>query len=130
MTLLNNIFWWQLADIFFFVFHLVLVVFNLLGWVFKSLRRLHLVVISLTLASWFILGIWYGWGYCPLTDWHWDILRELGEYQLPHSYISYLVLRLTGYLPPAELVEYLTVGLALLAFIMSVKVNYFSSRIR
>lgn len=30
-------------------------------------------------------------GYCPLTDWHWDVKRELGEANLPASFIKYQV---------------------------------------
>ena len=31
------------------------------------------------------LGAVYGWGYCPCTDWHWDVKRRLGETGLPRS---------------------------------------------
>src|SRR5690606_26267869 len=84
----------QLIDYFFVVFHTALILFNLLGWIWKPTRKAHLIVISLTFASWGILGIWYGWGYCPLTDRHWEILYQLGETSLPDSYISYLLQRM------------------------------------
>jgi len=51
--------------------------------------------ISLTALSWFGLGIWYGWGYCPSTDWHWQIRALLG-YQDPRSYVQLLIGELTG----------------------------------
>ncbi|MBW6478208.1 MAG: DUF2784 domain-containing protein [Bacteroidales bacterium] len=113
------------ADYFFTFFHLLLILFNLFGWIWKPFRKIHFATISLTLASWFILGIWYGWGYCPFTDWHWQVLRELGYYGLPSSYISFLVTRISGYVPPAQWVDGLTIGFALLAFIVSIKVNFF-----
>ena len=113
-----------IADYFFTIFHLLLILFNLFGWIWKPLRKMHLVIISLTLASWFILGIWYGWGYCPFTDWHWQVLRELGYTGLPTSYISFLVARISGYTPPADWVDGLTLGFALLAFVVSLKVNF------
>jgi len=50
----------------------------------------------LTLASWTILGIFYGFGNCPLTDWHFDVLKELGHTGLPSSYIKYLADRIAG----------------------------------
>jgi len=124
MLFLNSYFY-HLIDYFFLAFHSALVLFNLFGWIWKSLRKWHLAIISLTFASWGILGIWYGWGYCPLTDWHWDILHSLGEDNLPNSYISYLLQRLLAIRVPDRWVDMLTLGLALLALAASVKVNFF-----
>lgn len=81
--------WLSFLDILFTVFHVGLTLFNLTGWAFKKLRRLHLMSILLTLGSWLILGFFYGFGYCFLTDWHWDIKRELGKSGLPNSFIKY-----------------------------------------
>jgi hypothetical protein len=115
----------QLGDIFFTVFHTLLILFNLFAWIWKPLRRWHLATISLTLASWVILGIWYGWGYCPLTDWHWDILRELGKTNLPNSYITFIIKRLSGLDVNPNLVDTMTLIFALLALAISIKVNFF-----
>lgn len=121
---------YQLADYFFLTFHTALILFNLFGWIWKPVRRAHLVVITLTFASWGILGIWYGWGYCPLTDWHWDVLYRLGQVELPPSYISYLIQRILGWHLPDMTVDILTLGLALVALVASLKVNFFSGGIR
>ena len=56
--------WFQFLNIFFFVFHSVFTLFNITGWAFRKTRKWHLITMLLTAASWFILGIWYGWGYC------------------------------------------------------------------
>lgn len=119
----------QLGDIFFTVFHTLLILFNLFAWIWTPLRRWHLATISLTLASWVILGIWYGWGYCPLTDWHWDILRELGKTNLPNSYITFIIKRLLGLDLDPNLVDIMTLTLALLALAISIKVNFFPRKI-
>ena len=71
----------------FFVFHTLWIVFKCLGWACRRTRRWQLATISLTALSWFGLGIWYGWGYCPFTDWHWQIRERLG-YHDPPSYIQ------------------------------------------
>ncbi|MEM6842313.1 MAG: DUF2784 family protein [Bacteroidota bacterium] len=84
-------------DTFFWGLHIFIIGFNMGGWVLNSTRRLHLIIVLLTLASWFILGFWYGFGYCFLTDWHWEIKRELGESNLPNSFITYLVNYQLGY---------------------------------
>ena len=91
-TFVLSIFWkLKMADIIFIVFHTFLIFFNLFGWIFKTLRIAFLVVLLLTGASWFILRIFYGIGFCPLTEWHWNILHKLGQYNLPDSYITYLI---------------------------------------
>lgn len=118
----------QMADYFFVLFHTGLILFNLFGWIWKPLQKWHLLTISLTFASWLGLGIWYGWGYCPLTDWHWDILFQLGEKELPNSYVSYLFQRLLGLNLPDLIVDVLTVSMAFLALLASFWVNFFAKR--
>ena len=87
---------YKILDIFFLVFHAILIIFILFGWIWFKLRRLNLLVILLTLASWTILGIFYGFGYCPLTDWHFNVLERLGQTGLPSSYIKYIADRIAG----------------------------------
>ncbi|WP_236613264.1 MULTISPECIES: DUF2784 domain-containing protein [Rhodonellum] len=118
----------QMADYFFVLFHTCLILFNLFGWLWKPLQKWQLLTISLTFASWLGLGIWYGLGYCPLTDWHWDILRQMGETNLPNSYISYLFQRLLGLKLPDLWVDVLTVSMAILALAASIWVNFFQKR--
>ncbi|MDO9551582.1 DUF2784 domain-containing protein [Rhodonellum sp.] len=118
----------QMADYFFVLFHTCLILFNLFGWLWRPLQKWQLLTISLTFASWLGLGIWYGLGYCPLTDWHWDILRKMGETNLPNSYISYLFQRLLGLKLPDLWVDVLTVSMAILALAASIWVNFFQKR--
>ncbi len=98
----------KFLDIFFTVFHSLLVLFILFGWIWKKTRRLNLICILLTAASWLFLGIFYGLGYCPLTDWHFNILRRLGYSDLPNSYLSFLFTRLTGMQIDQNLVDAVT----------------------
>ncbi len=95
-------------DKFFFVFHSALILFNLFGWTWRTTRRANLITLSLTAASWFILGIWYGIGYCPCTDWHWQVRVQLGHFDMPNSYVKFLIDSLTGLDMPADLVDVLT----------------------
>ena len=53
------------------------------------------MAVSLTALSWFGLGLRYGWGYCPFTDWHWEVRARLGHPD-PPSYIQLLIRELTG----------------------------------
>lgn len=117
-------------DILFSVVHLSLIVFNLVGWAWKRTRKLHFIVLMVTAASWFILGIWYGWGYCPLTSWHWEIKEQLGETSLPASFIKYHADKLSGADIPASLVDTVTLVGLILAVLASVYVNFISRKTR
>ncbi len=83
----------------------------------------NLVTLFLTFLAWFGLGIFYGIGYCPLTDWHFRVLYNLGETNLPNSYLTYLIRRLTGYLPPEHLVDIFTIAFFFLSLALSVWLN-------
>ena len=111
-------------DAFFVVFHAALVIFNLTGWIWPRTRRLHLVVMSLTVLSWFGLGLVYGIGYCPCTDWHWDVKRQLGETGLPASYVKYYVDAVTAGDWDALLIDRVVTFLGLGAFAASLWVNF------
>lgn len=87
---------YQLLDIFLFISHLILIGFNLFGWLFTRTRKLHLAAILLTFFSWLVLGQWYGIGYCPLTDREWQVKERLGERNLPDSFIKYLLDHVSG----------------------------------
>ena len=114
---------YRLLDMLLVAFHTLLVGFNLLGWVWCRTRRLHLITISVTLLSWFGLGVVYGWGYCPLTDWHWQVKRALGETALPASCVEYYLDRLTGFDWSRTTVDAVVVGAALTALLLSVALN-------
>lgn len=79
----------------FFIFHTAWIAFNCLGWIWRRTRPWQLATVSLTALSWFGLGVVYGWGYCPCTDWHWQVRARLG-FDDPRSYIQLLVRTLTG----------------------------------
>ena len=114
---------YRLLDVLFVVFHTALVGFNMLGWAWRRTRRLHLLTIGVTLLFWFGAGIAYGWGYCPLTDWHWDVKRALGETGLPASWIKYHLDAVTDIDWNAALVDAVVVGSALVALGLSVMLN-------
>nr|WP_206663271.1 DUF2784 domain-containing protein [Ningiella ruwaisensis] len=78
-------------DILLWWLHVIVILFNLLGWIWQKTRRAHLIVLSFTLFSWLVLGLHFGLGYCFLTDWHWQVKLAMGERDLPHSFIAYLL---------------------------------------
>lgn len=86
----------QFIDYFFILFHSVFMLFNVLGWIVPKWRFAHLITLSITAFSWFALGIWYGIGYCPFTDWHWKVRQLLGYDDQSNSYIHFLILKISG----------------------------------
>lgn len=115
---------YHLFDFCFTILHLFIVGFNLLGWIWKRTRRLHFILVLLTACSWLILGIWYGLGYCPVTDWQWQIKEQLGETNLPNSFIKYFVDKITGHDVSADLIDGATaIGFAIAAT-LSVYLNF------
>jgi hypothetical protein len=114
----------RFLDVFFTIFHSFLVLFNLFGWIWKKTRRLNLICLLLTAGSWVVLGIFYGFGYCPLTDWHFNILRKLGYTDLPNSYLSFLFTRLTGVQLDQSLVDAVTTWGLVLALAISLYLNF------
>ena len=115
---------YAVLDVVFIVFHTSLVLFNMTGWIWRRTRRMHLLTIGLTVLSWFGLGIFYGWGYCPSTDWHWQVKRALGETNLPSSYIKYYLDGLTGVTWDPAIVDAGVALLGLAALILSASLNW------
>ncbi|HRP56179.1 DUF2784 domain-containing protein [Agriterribacter sp.] len=115
--------WYNFVNIFFFVFHTLFTLFNITGWIFKRTRKLHLITLTLTAFSWFILGIWYGWGYCICTDWHWAVREKLGYHDHSNSYVHFLILQLTGADLNPGLVENGTLLVFVLSFALSIALN-------
>ena len=110
-------------DYFLTFVHLAVIGFNLFGWIWRRTRKVHLMIVVLTAASWFLLGIWFGWGYCFLTDWHWDVKRKLGETGLPNSFIKYFADYLAGMDLAPKLVDSWTLGIFIAVIVMTVWVN-------
>lgn len=115
--------WYVFLNIFFFVFHTLFTLFNMVGWAFPKTRKLHLITISLTAFSWFILGIWFGWGFCFCTQWHWEVRRKLGFVDESNSYIHFLILKVTGINLTEKLVDNSTLIIFLVVFVLSIWFN-------
>ena len=115
-------------DYFLLIFHVALTAFNALGWAFERTRKAHLILILLTLASWTVLSPYYGWGYCPFTDWHWQVKRALGEGPLPGSFVKYCLDGCTGWDSDPTAVTYATAAVGLMAFVLSCGVNWWAWR--
>ncbi len=115
--------YYHLLDYFFFVFHTGFTLFNVTGWMFYKTRRWNLVTLLLTAFSWFVLGIWYGWGYCFCTDWHYDVREQLGYRDQQGSYIQFLIVKLTGTHLNEALVEKVTLIVFIISLVMSIILN-------
>ncbi|MBC7125388.1 MAG: DUF2784 domain-containing protein [Bacteroidales bacterium] len=120
----------QILDYFFVGLHTFIVLFNLFGWIWARFRRWNLALLILTGLSWFGLGIFYGWGYCPLTDWHFRVLQGLGRTPQETSYISYLLNRLLQLKVDDTLVDSATLICFMVALVTSVILNIRGLRLK
>ena len=99
--------WLSLADKALIVIHTALIVFNCTGWAWRRTRRLHLWSIGLTAASWFVLGMWKGIGYCVCTDIHWQVRQAMGEPIQDQTYVQFLFRQVLGVHISADLAMWL-----------------------
>ncbi len=116
------------TDLLLTLLHIIIIVFNLSGWIFPGTRKAHFISILITAFSWFILGIWFGWGYCPLTGWQWHVKEKLGETNLPDSFITYFVDKILGMHFSDSFINLLTLILFVSAAIASVYYNFLNPR--
>jgi len=121
--------WLKTFDILLTILHFAIIGFNLFGWVWKPLRRAHFIVVCATAGCWFILGIWFGIGYCPITDWDWQIKTKLGELNLPNSFIKYYADKISGKDVDSSLIDTLTAAVFFIAALLSVYFNFVQKRI-
>ena len=113
----------SLLDTLLYITHILVIGFNLFGWIWEKTRKLHLWVVGITLGSWLLLGLKYGIGYCFLTDWHWNVKRKLGEVDLPNSFVQYFFDSLGMSIAPST-TDYITVGSFALAICISLYLNF------
>jgi len=83
-----------------------------------------LITVAATAFSWFVLGIWFGWGYCPITDWQWNVKEKLGETNLPGSFIKYYADKLSGKNIDPSVVETATLVAFLVVILLTIYVNF------
>lgn len=110
---------------FLIIFHTLFALFILFGWIWSRTRKINLLFLLFTLLSWTVLGIWFGFGYCPLTDWHWHIRARLGFYDMPDSYIKFLADTLTGMNWNETVIDITTVMAFGVAFMISLALNIY-----
>lgn len=118
----------KLLEIFLSFLHFAIIGFNLFGWISKRTRKAHLITVAATAFSWFILGIWFGWGYCPITHWEWNVKKKLGETNLPNSFIKYYADKISGKNIDSSIVDTTTLIVFLAVIILTVYLNFFRKR--
>lgn len=107
----------------FHVLHIAIILFVMLGWLVPQWLMMHLVLTMLTLGSWFILGHWFGHGYCPVSSWHWRLKGALGDGRPEGTYIHLLLQRLSGRALQSAAVDRFVVVVTLLIAGISIALN-------
>lgn len=111
-------------DLFFYLLHIAIILFNSLGWINPKTRKANLALLILTFLSWFGLGLIYGIGYCPITEWHWQVKAKLGQGPLPPNYIQHLFQKFLGLNLDSKVVDGITFTIFFLSLIFSLYFNY------
>ena len=79
-------------------FHLGLITFFLVGWIFPPLRTAHIIMTGVIFFSWFGIGLVIRQpGFCLATEIQYHIRKRLGLQMERDSYIVYLCEKLTGH---------------------------------
>ncbi len=117
------------ANVFFLIFHTLLIVFNCFGWAWRRTRKWNLITLVVTAFSWLVMGLWKGVGYCVCTDWHWQIRKALGQTTDESSYLDYLVKVLSGWTPDPALVRTVAGWVFGISIALSVGLNVRDSRV-
>ena len=111
-------------DILYYVLHMAIILFNTLGWISLKTRKANLALLTVTFFSWFGLGLIYGIGYCPFTQWHWEVKAKLGQGPLPANYIQHIFQKFLGLDLASKTVDYLTFTFFFGSLILSLVLNY------
>jgi len=114
---------YQFLNYFFIVFHTLLILFNSFGYIWKKTRKWNLFTLFLTTLSWFVLGIWYGWGFCLCTEWHWQVREHLGYGYPSDSYTHFLAQLLTSHNFDQHMVDIVTAAMYGISVVLSVWLN-------
>jgi len=109
----------KIIDICLTIFHIGLILFFILGWICKRTRKIHYLLVIIIATSWFVLGLFYGFGYCFLTDIHWRVKMLLNEENLPISFIKYILDKITGKDFNEIWVDYITLAVFICVLIIS-----------
>ena len=119
----------MVLDSLLFVLHILVIIINLLGWISVKTRWLQFIVINITACSWLGLGYFFGWGYCFLTDWHWDIKKMRGEVIEHSDFFSYYLAKWLGDPGPLWLIQTMVGIIFALVFFIS-HVQFWLTRYR
>ena len=102
------------------VFHLAIVAMLLFGWISRKTRRLHRWTVGITAFCWTVVAELMGkkLGYCPVTDWHWQIKRLRAQDDMPPSYIAYQFQQIGLNFDPVK-VDYAAIGVFILIIVIT-----------
>ncbi len=86
----------KLLDFLLHLIHLSIIGFFIFGWLIESTRIAHFILSLLILISWCGLGIFFGFGYCLVTDIQWKIKKRLNQIPTTEFYIKYILDKMSG----------------------------------
>ena len=111
-------------DSFFNLLHVFVVLVNCFGWAYKGTLKLNLAFLVITISSWCLLGIFYGIGFCFLTELHSIALNSIVYTKIPFSYLDYLLIERIGIKIDSTSISLISISAIFLSLTISIKKNF------
>ncbi len=121
-----NSFFYNTLDVFFNFIHIIIILINCFGWAFKETLKLNIILLLITMLSWTILGIFFGLGFCFLTNLHFSLLGELKSTNIPFSYLDYLLIENFNLKVSSQTISLLSIVVVFSSLTISIKKNLYS----
>jgi hypothetical protein len=67
-------------------------------------------------------------GYCPVTDWQWEVKEKLGETDLPASFIKYFADKISGNDIPVKIINTGTLIGFIIAVLGTIWANFINKK--
>ncbi len=119
-----NSFFYNTLDVFFNILHIIIILINCFGWAFKKTLMLNLILLLTTMLSWTILGVFFGLGFCFLTNLHFALLGELKPTNIPFSYLDYLLIENFNLKVSSQTISLLSILVVFGSLGISIKKNF------
>jgi len=114
---------YKVSDLALVVIHGVIIIFTLFGWILPATRLAHLCWIVVTLCCWYVLGIWFGMGYCPVTDLQWRLKKKMGIGRPEKTFVQFWLERITRRAWTIRGADCLTEGITMVSGAISLALN-------
>ena len=120
-----NSFFYSVLDIFFNFIHLLIIFINCFGWAWEKTLKLNIFLLLATIVSWSILGIFFGLGFCFLTNIHFIFLNSIETTAIPFSYLDHLLIDSLDLKISSKIISLFSILVIFASLGVSIKKNFY-----